>query len=99
MDDPLYAKYGPQDVPKIKDYLVRIIKNSNTHTQKSSKPSSEFVLQKQTKEKKKREWKKYLYQFGLWRFDAQVPLHASAALISQWSYPFQRFASNTAKKN
>lgn len=47
---------GSQDVPKIKDYLVRIIKNSNTHThKKSSKLSSEYDLQKQTKEKKKRD--------------------------------------------
>lgn len=48
---------GSQDVLKIKDYLVRIIKNSNTHThthKKSSKLSSEYALQKQTKEKKKR---------------------------------------------
>lgn len=37
---------GSQDVLKIKDYLVRIIKNSNTHTQKKFKTKFRIRLAK-----------------------------------------------------
>lgn len=35
---------GSQDVLKIKDYLVRIIKNSNTHTHTKKKFKTKFRI-------------------------------------------------------